>query len=170
LEFLIGFFADIPFAVLGAESVFVKLALAATYGFGGFFFAKKARSAFVKTAAVFVGGVCIALGLSFALSFCGMRMTAVDSQSQCTLVCAKGKNYAVGVGGAELGTLMQNRNIGKVDLLVIPCVLEKDVSCAEELCGCILFLLAHIRSNPRSVSITKSAKKVKVNEKSMGVF
>ncbi|MBQ1222934.1 MAG: ComEC/Rec2 family competence protein, partial [Oscillospiraceae bacterium] len=133
LEFFIGFFADIPFAVLGAESVFVKLALAATYGFGGFFFAKKARSAFVKTAAVFVGGVCIALGLSFALSFCGMRMTAVDSQSQCTLVCAKGKNYAVGVGGAELGTLMQNRNIGKVDLLVIPCVLEKDVSCAEEL-------------------------------------
>lgn len=133
LEFLIEFFADIPFAVLGAESVFVKLALAATYGFGGFFFAKEAKYAFLKTAAVFVCGISVALGLSFAVSFGGMRMTAVDSQSQCTLVCAKGKNYAVGVGGAELGTLMQNRNIGKVDLLVIPCVLEKDVSCAEEL-------------------------------------
>lgn len=133
LEFLIDLFANIPFAVLGAESVFIKLALAATYCFGGFFFAKEAKYAFLKTAAVFVCGISVALGLSFAVSFGGMRITAVESQSGCTLISARGENYAVGVGGEALGTLLQNRNIAKLDLLVIPFISEKDLSCAEEL-------------------------------------
>ena len=119
--------------MLGAESSFVKLSLAATYGFGCFFFARKAKFAFLKTLAVFAVGVCIALGLSFALSFCGMRITAVDADSECTLISANGRNCAVGVGGEKLGTLLQNRNIGKLDLLIIPYVHEKDVPCAEEL-------------------------------------
>ncbi|MBR6771828.1 MAG: ComEC/Rec2 family competence protein [Clostridia bacterium] len=133
LELLIRVFANVPFAVLGAESPFVKAALAATYGFGGFCVYKKVRGAVFRTAAVFAGGICAALCLSYLLSFCGMRITAVDSASECTLISADGRNYAVGVGGEKLGELLQNRNAGKLDLLIIPFIYEKDVSCAEEL-------------------------------------
>ena len=133
LEFSIGMFANVPFAVLGAESVWIKLALAAAYGAGGFFFGKKVRFAFLKTLGVFGAGVCSALILSFGLSFFGMGLTVADTGGECTLISHGGKHVAVDCRGEKLGTLMQNRNIRKLDLLLITSVPEQGESCAEEL-------------------------------------
>ncbi len=134
LEFMIQIFARLPGAILGTESILVKLAIALTYIAGGVFGLKQISRPVLKTAIFGVATVSLGLIASFFLNNRTLRLILPDAGAgECTLISAQGSNIAVDCHGTALLTELENRNIFHLDLLILTCPESLDLTCADEL-------------------------------------
>ena len=134
LEFLINCFGHLPLAVLGAKSAAVKLSVALSYASAAVFYGLEKKRALLKTAAVSLGAIGLALGICWAAGFGSMRLTAVDGgKRESVLFSHRGNHVALDAGGDGLFDAMQNRNVPALDLLILTNVPDPDESFADEL-------------------------------------
>ena len=135
LEKMIFAFSRVPFGVLGAASLWMKLAVGLTYGFGAAVFGFERRRPVIKIAAFALCAVAAAFGAElYGLSKTDLRIVAPDiARGECLIVSADGYHVGYDCDGTEALSAMESRNIRKLDLLILSEAVPFDGTFADEL-------------------------------------